>query len=74
MVRLMPSRSSEELEPSTPSESANRFICSSVFSRYRSILGSARSDPARLSSALHDSGRFGAAELDSAQHGPTRSC
>lgn len=43
MERLMPSRSEEELEPSAPSESANRFICSSVFSRYRSILpGSAR--------------------------------
>lgn len=33
MVRLVSSRSREELEPSAPSESANRFICSSVFSR-----------------------------------------
>lgn len=74
---LMPSSSSEELDISAASESANRFICSSVFRRYRSMLarlgpagiGTARPDPVR-----HDSAGPSTARLCSARHGSARLC
>lgn len=72
MVWLVLSRSWEELEPSVPSESANRFICSSVFSRYRSILGLAKLGSARLSTARPSAARHGWVWLGSAHHGPTQ--
>lgn len=85
MLPLRPSSSSEELDISDASESANRFICSSVFSRYRSMLaqlgtarhgrtrhGLAGSGTARLGSALPDqnsTARLSTARLGSARLG-----
>lgn len=82
---LMPSSSSEELDISAASESANRFICSSVFRRYRSMLarlgptglGTARPDPVRRDSAGPSTARLcsarrGSARLCRTQHGTAR--